>query len=100
MEMVRCMNCNADMDAAEAGYEVCEQCEAEFNEITEDTMEEAVQALFENIAWETVEPGWDMEGKVRSARTFREAHLLTYNRGIVVTMASGEEFQIEIKRSK
>lgn len=74
--------------------------EADFNEITEDTMEQAVQTLFENIAWGTVEPEWGIEGKVRSVRSFREAHLLTHDLGIVVAMESGEEFQIEIKRSK
>lgn len=99
MEAIRCMNCGAEMDAAEvgAGYEICEVCD---NEITEDTMEEALQALFDNISWGTVEPEWGIEGKVQSARNFREAYLLTSDRGVVVTMESGEEFQITIKRSK
>lgn len=100
MEMVRCGSCNAEMDAPVAGYDICEQCEADFNGIEEDTMEEAMQVLFENIAWKTVDPEWGIEGEVRSVRNFREAHLLTHNRGVVVTMESGEEFQIEIKRSK
>lgn len=100
MEMVRCMECNAEMDAPVAGYDVCERCDADLNEITEDTMEQAVQTLFENIEFGMVEPEWDIEGKVRSVRNFREAQLLTHNLGIVVTMESGEEFQITIKRSK
>lgn len=70
------------------------------NEIHESMMEEAVQALFENIAYEAVDPEWDIDGKVQSVRSFREAGLLTDNRGIVVKMDGGEEFQITIKRSK
>lgn len=99
MEATRCMNCGTEMDAAEvgAGYEICEVCDMELDE---GTMEEAVQTLFGNIAWGHVDPEWGIEGKVRSVRNFREAHLLTDNRGIVVTMEGGEEFQIQIKRSR
>lgn len=77
-----------------------EQFDADFNEIYEDTMEEAVRTLFENIKYGTVEPEWGIEGKVQSVRNFREVGMLTHNLGIVVRMESGEEFQIEIKRSK
>jgi hypothetical protein len=35
-----------------------------------------------------------------SVKTFREAELLTDNRGVVLTLKSGEEFQIQVVRSK
>ena len=38
--------------------------------------------------------------KVREVRTFEDAGILTRNRGLVVTMTDGIEFQITIVQSK
>jgi hypothetical protein len=37
---------------------------------------------------------------IRSMRTYREAGLLTSNKGLVVTLTDGSEFQLQIVRSK
>lgn len=66
-------------DLALEGLLVCE---------SDEEMQEALLDLF------------SCSGGSLSARSFSDAGLLTYNRGVVLRLPSGAEFQIEVQRSR
>jgi hypothetical protein len=51
---------------------------------------------------ECLELGDELEGdpKIKRIRPFYEAHLLTTNKGLVLTMLDGSEFHVTIVQSK
>ena len=64
-------------------------------DITEEAVEEAL--------WGMLIGEWDVENSLLrgcSARTYSEAGVLTYNKGLVVTMPDGSEFQLTIVQSR
>ena len=64
-------------------------------EMTEETLETGLAALIrgdvdpEEICWENLR-----------VETFEEAGVMTYNKGLVVTLPDGSEFQLTIVRSR
>jgi hypothetical protein len=62
---------------------------------TEETME---QFVFEQIERVIFDADGD-ESPVRDVSTFEAKGIMTYNKGVVVSMADGTEFQVTIVRS-
>ena len=62
---------------------------------TEDTLQDALRELI-SLASYSLDIGWDDT----SVRTFAEADILTYNKGLVITAPDGSEFQLTIVRSR
>lgn len=57
-------------------------------------------AEFETILMDTILTGAEFENiEVANVQTFREAGVLTRNKGLVVRMADGTEFQVQINGS-
>ena len=61
----------------------------------EDTLQDALRELI-SLASYSLDIGWDDT----SVRTFAEAGILTYNKGLVITAPDGSEFQLTIVRSR
>ena len=64
-------------------------------DITEEAVEEAL--------WGMLIGEWDVDNSLLqgcSARTYSEAGVLTYNKGLVITMPDGSEFQLTIVQSR
>lgn len=65
------------------------------NEFTDETMQNGLRALIEGeydpeeICWENMR-----------VRTFEEAGVLTYDKGLVISLPDGSEYQITIIQSK
>ncbi len=59
-----------------------------------------MQDLIENALWGMGEIALDDEEQIKSIRSFERAGLLTRNKGLVVTLVDGSEFQITIVQSK
>jgi hypothetical protein len=55
---------------------------------------------FENELRDFIEQATDMRDDMYSVRSFEEAMILTLNRGLVVTLPNGAEFQVTIVQSK
>jgi len=66
--------------------------------VGERDLEEYLQEVVE-LAREQAEEDGD-EFKVDYVTSFKDENLLTYNRGIVVRMKDGSEFQLQIIQSK
>ncbi len=76
-------------DWNEEGYEMDET-------ITEDTMQEGLRELIETSCEDSFGIGWE-EAQVR---TFEQAGIMTYNKGLVITLPDGSEFQLTIVQSR
>ena len=61
----------------------------------EDTLQDALRELI-SLASYSLDIGWDDT----SVRTFEEAGVLTYNKGLVITTPDGSEFQLTIVQSR
>ena len=64
-------------------------------DITEEAVEEAL--------WGMLIGEWDVDNSLLmgcSARTYSDAGVLTYNKGLVITMPDGSEFQLTIVQSR
>ena len=65
------------------------------NDFTEETLQNGLQSLItgeydpEEICWENL-----------SVRTFEQSGVMTYNKGLTVTLPDGSEYQITIVRSR
>lgn len=65
------------------------------NEFTDETMQNGLRALIEGeydpeeICWENMR-----------VRTFEEAGVMTYDKGLVISLPDGSEYQITIIRSR
>ena len=74
--------------------------------MTEKTFETILQDLLETAGWvEGESDAGDLEAEVEpfmgcSVTTFEDAGVLTKNRGLVVRMADGSEFQVDIVQSR
>ena len=66
-------------------------------EISERDFEGALSCLLEE---EPLEFDLDTDTGVDSVRTFEDAGVLTNNRGLVIRMSDGAEFQLTIVRSR
>jgi hypothetical protein len=77
---------------------------------TEREMEETLEAIFEGLAFARVDEASsevstdDFQDQLAalagcSVRSFRSAGLMTDNRGVIVRMRNGSEFQIQVIRS-
>lgn len=66
---------------------------------TESEMESNLQAMIEESGIAIYDEN-DEGVAVKSVRTYRDAGLLTNNKGLVLTLTDGSEFQLQIVRSK
>ena len=66
------------------------------NEVTEDTLQEGLRELISEAADDSFGIGWE----AARVRTFEEAGVMTYNRGLVISLPDGSEFQLTIVQSR
>ena len=66
------------------------------NEVTEDTMQEGLRELIAEAADDSFGIGWE-DARVR---TFEQAGVMTYNKGLVISLPDGSEFQLTIVQSR
>ncbi len=59
-----------------------------------------MQDLLENALWGMGEIVLEDEERIRSIRSFEEVMLLTSNKGLVVQLVDGSEFQVTIVQTK
>ena len=64
-------------------------------QFTEDTLQNALRELITE-GYDSYEMCWE---NLR-VRTFAEAGLMTWNRGLVITLPDGSEYQLTIVRSR
>ena len=64
-------------------------------QFTEDTLQEALRELITE-GYDSYEVCWE---NLR-VRTFAEAGLMTWNKGLVITLPDGSEYQLTIVRSR
>ena len=64
--------------------------------VTEDTMQDGLMELISEAAEDSFEIGWE-EAEVR---TFEQAGIMTYNKGLVISLPDGTEFQLTIVQSR
>jgi len=63
--------------------------------VTDETIQEALLGILNGE--------WDMEYSAlesAEARTFEDAGVMTYNKGLVITLPDGTEYQLNIVRSR
>ena len=72
-----------------------EDYETEDTESTEDTMQEGLRELIETAEEDSFGIGWE-DARVR---TFEQAGIMTYNKGLVISLPDGTEFQLTIVQS-
>ncbi|MBQ9290714.1 MAG: hypothetical protein IJ210_11440 [Clostridia bacterium] len=65
-------------------------------QITEDTMQDGLRELIETAEEDSFGIGWE-EAEVR---TFQQAGIMTYNKGLVISLPDGTEFQLTIVQSR
>ena len=65
-------------------------------QVTEDTMQEGIRELIETAEEDSFGIGWE-EAEVR---TFQQAGIMTYNKGLVISLPDGTEFQLTIVQSR
>ena len=65
-------------------------------QVTEDTMQDGLRELIETAEEDSFGIGWE-EAEVR---TFAEEGVLTYNKGLVISLPDGTEFQLTIVQSR
>lgn len=64
-------------------------------QFTEDTLQDALRELITE-GYDSYEVCWE---NLR-VRTFAEAGLMTWNKGLVITLPDGSEYQLTIVRSR
>ena len=77
-------------------YEDYEVEDIETEEVTEDTMQEGLMELIAEASDDSFGIGW--EGA--RVRTFENAGIMTYNKGLVIQLPDGSEFQLTIVQSR
>ena len=65
-------------------------------QVTEDTMQDGLRELIETAEEDSFGIGWE-EAEVR---TFQHAGIMTYNKGLVISLPDGTEFQLTIVQSR
>ena len=68
----------------------------ENTEVTEDTLQDGLMELISEAAADSFGIGWE-DARVR---TFEQAGVMTYNKGLVITLPDGSEFQLTIVQSR
>ena len=70
--------------------------EYENTEVTEDTLQDGLMELISEAADDSFGIGWE-DARVR---TFEDAGIMTYNKGLVISLPDGSEFQLTIVQSR
>ena len=65
-------------------------------QVTEDTMQDGLRELSETAEEDSFGIGWE-EAEVH---TFQQAGIMTYNKGLVISLPDGTEFQLTIVQSR
>ncbi len=65
-------------------------------QVTEDTLQEGLIELISEAADDSFGIGWE-DARVR---TFEQAEIMTYNKGLVISLPDGSEFQLTIVQSR
>ena len=65
-------------------------------QVTEDTMQDGLRELIETAEEDSFGIGWE-EAEVR---TFQQVGIMTYNKGLVISLPDGTEFQLTIVQSR
>ena len=65
-------------------------------QVTEDTMQDGLRELIETAEEDSFGIGWE-EAEVR---TFQQAGIMTYNKGLVISLPDGTEVQLTIVQSR
>ena len=68
----------------------------ENTEVTEDTLQDGLMELISEAADDSFGIGWE----AARVRTFEDAGVMTYNKGLVISLSDGSEFQITIVQSR
>ena len=68
----------------------------ENTEVTEDTLQDGLMELISETADDSFGIGWENA----RVRTFEQAGVMTYNKGLVITLPDGSEFQLTIVQSR
>ena len=68
----------------------------ENTEVTEDTLQDGLMELISEAADDSFGLGWE-DARVR---TFEDAGVMTYNKGLVISLPDGSEFQLTIVQSR
>jgi hypothetical protein len=69
-------------------------------QMTEEDLQFSLQELIEAWQGPMVSEDGEKESDVERSETFREAGILSNNKGLVVRLEDGSEFQITIVRSR
>ena len=65
-------------------------------QVTEDTLQDGLVELISEAADDSFGIGWE-DARVR---TFEDAGVMTYNKGLVISLPDGTEFQLTIVQSR
>ena len=65
-------------------------------QVTEDTLQDGLMELISEAADDSFGIGWENAG----VRTFEQAGVMTYNKGLVSSLPDGTEFQLTIVQSR
>ena len=65
-------------------------------QVTEDTLQDGLVELISEAADDSFGIGWE-DARVR---TFEDAGVMTYNKGLVISRPDGSEFQLTIVQSR
>ncbi len=65
-------------------------------QVTEDTMQDGLMELIYGADDDSFGIGWENAG----VRTFEQAGVMTYNKGLVISLPDGTEFQLTIVQSR
>ena len=68
----------------------------ENTEVTEYTLQEGLMELISEAADDSFGIGWENA----RVRTFEQAGVMTYNKGLVISLPDGTEFQLTIVQSR
>ncbi len=64
--------------------------------VTEDILQDGLMELISEAADDSFGIGWENT----RVRTFEQAGVMTYNRGLVISLPDGSEFQLTIVQSR
>ena len=65
-------------------------------QVTEDTLQDGLMELISEAADDSFGIGWENAG----VRTFEQAGVMTHNKGLVISLPDGTEFQLTIVQSR
>ena len=65
-------------------------------QVTEDTLQDGLMELISEAADDSFGIGWE-DARVH---TFEDAGVMTYNKGLVISLPDGSEFQLTIVQSR